>query len=107
MSELKEGIDALSERRKMEHDRLSERLGNRERINSEEIFAPHMQEEKVVEKKRVYLVFYDGYDAREFIDVFFTEEAAIKYISKRTIRSNSYEIEIYEETDNGKSKEIY
>ena len=58
------------------------------------------------EKKRVYLVFFDGYDQREFIDVFFTEDAAKKYISRKS-RSNSYEIEVFEETDNGKSKEIY
>jgi hypothetical protein len=67
---------------KMEHDRLSERLGNRERMNSEEIFAPHMQEERVVEKKRVYLVFLDRYDNYSFRDVFFTQEAAELFISK-------------------------
>ena len=49
MSELTEGIDALSERRKMERDRLDERLGkNRERVNQEELFAPHMDEEQYI-----------------------------------------------------------
>ena len=74
MDELKEGIDALAERREA--------------------------------KRRVYIVFFDGYDQREFIDVFFTEDAARNYISKKS-RSDSYEIEVFEETDNGRSKEIY
>ena len=46
MNELTEGIDALAERRKMERERLDERLGkNRERVNQEELFAPHMEED--------------------------------------------------------------
>jgi len=107
MNELTEGIDALAERRKMERDRLDERLGNnRERVDQEELFAPHMVEERVIKKQRVYLVFFNGYDSRPFIDVFFTEDAAKKYISRKS-RSNSYEIEVFEETDNGRSKEIY
>ena len=54
-----------------------------------------------MEKKRVYIVFYDGYDNREFRDVFFTREAAEEYIS--TSRTPSLlEIEVYEETDNGR-----
>ena len=58
-----------------------------------------------MEKKRVYIVFFDGYDNRAFRDVFFTREAAEEYIS--TSRTPSLlEIEVYEETDNGRS-EIY
>jgi hypothetical protein len=107
MNELTEGIDALAERRKLERDRLDERLGkNLERVNQEETFAPHMDEERAIKKRRVYLVFFDGYDQRQFIDVFFTEDAAKKYISRKS-RSDSYEIEVFEETDNGRSKEIY
>jgi len=49
MDELTEGIDALAERRKMERDRLDERLGkNRERVNQEELYAPHMDEEQYI-----------------------------------------------------------
>ena len=106
MNELKEGIDALKERRNAERERLDERLGKRDRVDQEETFAPHMDEERVIKKQRVYLVFFDGYDSRQFIDVFFTEDAAKKYISRKS-RSNSYEIEVFEETDNGRSKEIY
>ena len=65
-----------------------------------------LKEKRRQEKKRVYLVFFDGYDSREFIDVFFTEGAARNYISRKS-RSDSYEIEVFEETDNGRSKEIY
>ena len=76
MNELTEGIDALAEKRQQE-------------------------------KKRVYIVFVDGYNQnRNFCDVFFTEDAARQYISKRT-RPRSYDIEVFEETDNGGSKEIY
>ena len=51
MEELTEGIDSLAERRKMERDRLDERLGkNRERVNQEELFAPHMEEEQYVNR---------------------------------------------------------
>ena len=58
-----------------------------------------------MEKKRVYIVFDDGYDNRSFRNVFFTREAAEEYIS--TSRTPSLlEIEVYEETDNGRS-EIY
>ena len=107
MNELKEGMDALKEKRNMERDRLDERLGkNRERVDQEELFAPHMAEKRHQEKKRVYLVFFDGYDSRQFIDVFFTEDAARTYISRKS-RANSYVIEVFEETDNGRSKEIY
>jgi hypothetical protein len=50
MNELTEGIDALAERRKMERDRLDERLGKRERerVNQEELYAPHMEEEQYI-----------------------------------------------------------
>jgi len=106
MDELTEGIDALKERRNMERDKLDERLGKRDRVDQEELFAPHMDEERAIKKRRVYLVFFDGYDQRQFIDVFFTEDAARNYISRKS-RSDSYEIEVFEETDNGRSKEIY
>jgi ribosome-binding protein aMBF1 (putative translation factor) len=47
MNELKEGMDALKEKRNMERDRLDERLGkNRERVDQEELFAPHMAEKR-------------------------------------------------------------
>lgn len=49
MDELTEGMDALAERRKMERDRLDERLDkNRERVDQEETFAPHMGEEQYI-----------------------------------------------------------
>lgn len=48
MNELTEGIDALAERRKMERDRLDERLGKRERVDQKETFAPHMGEEQYI-----------------------------------------------------------
>jgi hypothetical protein len=51
MNELTEGIDALAERRKMERERLDERLGkNRERVNQEELYAPHMEEEQYINR---------------------------------------------------------
>ena len=106
MGELTEGIEALKERRNMERERLDERLGKLDRVYQEQTFAPHMDEERAIKKRRVYLVFFDGYDQRQFIDVFFTEDAAKKYIYRKS-RSNSYEIEVFEETDNGRSKEIY
>lgn len=47
MSELTEGMAALKEKRNMERDRLDERLGkNRERVDQEELFAPHMAEKR-------------------------------------------------------------
>ena len=47
MNELKEGIDALDTIRKSQRDRLDERLGKRkrERVNQEELYAPHMEED--------------------------------------------------------------
>ena len=49
MNELTEGIDALAEKRKTERQKLDERLGkNRERVNQEELFAPHMDEEQYI-----------------------------------------------------------
>ena len=61
----------------------------------------------MTKKNKVYIVFYDGYyENRQFCDVFFTEEAAREYVSQRS-RTKSYYIEVFEETDNGRSKEIY
>ena len=58
-------------------------------------------------KRRVYIVFKDEYEVdRQFVDVLFTKEAAENYISGFTYR-HKYFIEEYEETDNGRSKEIY
>ena len=50
MNELKEGIDALDTIRKSQRDRLDERLGKRERerVNQEELYAPHMEEEQYI-----------------------------------------------------------
>jgi len=54
MDELTEGIDALAERRKMERERLDERLGkNRERVNQEELYAPHMEEEQYINRDNI------------------------------------------------------
>ena len=51
MNELTEGIDALAERRNMERDRLDERLGKRrERVEQEELFTPHMDEEQYINR---------------------------------------------------------
>lgn len=59
------------------------------------------------EKKRVYILLKDEYDAnRQFIDVFFSKEAAEDYISGCKY-PHKYSIEVFEETDNGRSKEIY
>jgi hypothetical protein len=48
MNELKEGIDALKERRNAEREGLDERLGKRDRVDQEETFAPHMEEKQYV-----------------------------------------------------------
>ena len=54
MSELKEGMDALKEKRNIERDRLDERLGkNRERVDQEELFAPHMDEEQYINRDQL------------------------------------------------------
>jgi len=50
MNELTEGIDALAERKKIERDRLNDRLGNRDRVDQEETFAPHMDEEQYINR---------------------------------------------------------
>lgn len=56
MNELKEGMDALKEKRNMERDRLDERLGkNRERVDQEELFAPNMDEEQYMKFNREHL----------------------------------------------------
>jgi len=48
MNELTEGIDALKERRNVERERLDKRLGKHDRIDQEEISAPHMDEEQYI-----------------------------------------------------------
>ena len=48
MEELTEGVNALFKRRKMERDRLDERLGKLDRVDQEETFAPHMGEEQYI-----------------------------------------------------------
>lgn len=58
--------------------------------------------------KRVYIVTYRNYHtgAAEFRDVFFTREAAEKWITECTL-SHDYEISVFEEEANGTSKEVY
>jgi hypothetical protein len=48
MEELTEGIEALKERRNMERDKLDERLGERDRVDQEIAFAPHMEEKQYI-----------------------------------------------------------
>ena len=48
LNELTEGIDALKERRNAERERLDERLDKRDRVDQEETFAPHMDEEQYI-----------------------------------------------------------
>jgi len=50
MNELTDGIDALKEKRNMERERLDERLGKRDRVDQEETFAPHMDEEQYINR---------------------------------------------------------
>ena len=50
MNELKEGVDALKEKRNMERDRLDERLGKRDWVVQEELFAPNMDEEQYINR---------------------------------------------------------
>ena len=58
-------------------------------------------------KRRVYLVFTDtDFADHQFRDVFFTEEAARQYVTGIPSYRDPI-IETYEETDNGRSKEIY
>lgn len=58
-------------------------------------------------KRRVYLVFTDtAFADHQFRDVFFTEEAAKQYVARISASFNPI-IETHEETDNGRSKEIY
>lgn len=60
-----------------------------------------------MEKKRVYIVFADTpFADYQFRAVFFTEEAAKQYVSKRPTPKNCT-IEIFEEAEDGTSKEIY
>ena len=56
--------------------------------------------------KRVYIVFRETMTEYQFCDVFFTEEAAKNYIANKPA-SRRFNIETFEETDNGLSKEIY
>ena len=58
--------------------------------------------------KRVYIVTYRNYHtgASEFRDVFFTREAAEKWIAECQI-PHDYEISGFEEEENGTSKEVY
>ena len=58
--------------------------------------------------KKVYIVTYRNYHtgASEFRNVFFTREAAEKWIAECTL-SHDYEISVFEEAEEGKSKEIY
>jgi len=48
LEELTEGIEALKERRNAERERLDERLGKRDRVDQEEISAPHMVEKQYI-----------------------------------------------------------
>lgn len=58
--------------------------------------------------KRVYVVTYRNYHtgASEFRNVFFTKEAAEKWVVECTLQDD-YEIECFEEGEEGTSKEIY
>lgn len=58
--------------------------------------------------KRVYIVNYRNYHtgAAEFRDVFFTREAAEKEIASCR-HPHEYEISVFEEGEEGTSKEIY
>jgi len=86
MDELTEGIDALTESRKMERDRLDERLGkNRERVNQEELYAPHMEEEQYINRDQ--LTDYD-----RTIDKLFGDIQKLKDVRDKMIKE-SQEIE--------------
>jgi hypothetical protein len=62
----------------------------------------------MTESNRVYIVTSYNYDTgnQVFEKVFFSEEAAENWI-KTTRKPERYDIETYEETFNGESKEIY
>ena len=57
--------------------------------------------------KRVYIVCWRNYDTGDavFKEVFFTREAAEEWI-KGSKYVHEYEIECYEEAEDGKSKEV-
>ena len=60
-----------------------------------------------IANKRVYVVTVEGYDGDpQFDSLFFTEEAAKEYVSKKK-RQRDYDIQAFEETDNGASKEVW
>ena len=61
-----------------------------------------------MEKKRVYIVIWRNYYTGDgvFCDVFFNREAAEEWIEGCNI-PHEYEIECFEEAEEGKSKEVY
>jgi len=63
-------------------------------------------EQLLQEKKKVYIVFEEEDDRDRFLNVFFTKEAAESYISGFTFRY-MFSIKEYEETDEGRSIQIY
>jgi hypothetical protein len=68
-----------------------------------DFYRPEIKKEQ---KSRIYIVFRDTIDDYVFIDVFFTEEAAKEYVARQPSHRR-FNIETFEETDGGKSKEIY
>ena len=58
--------------------------------------------------KRVYIVNWRNYHTGDscFREVFFTKEAAEDWIKESKV-THEYEIECFEETENGTSKEVY
>ena len=59
-------------------------------------------------KTRVYIAIRRDYETNipDFRGVFFSKEAAVAWVAKARHPEN-YEIETYEEAENGHSKEIY
>ena len=59
--------------------------------------------------KRVYIVIERDYCTGDgvFRDVFFTKEAAEAWIKEYAVHVDDFEIGSFEESENGKSKEIY
>jgi hypothetical protein len=59
-------------------------------------------------KTRVYIVNWRNYYSGDavFRGVFFTKEAAVAWVAEAR-HPEDYEIETYEETENGHSKEIF
>ena len=58
--------------------------------------------------KKVYIVIWRNYDtgAAEFRDVYFTREAAESWVDECQ-NPHDYEILVFEEQENGTSKEIF